>query len=559
MIRLLILLALLPATVAAQQPVLCYAPGTTDAYVEEAEARAYGTSLAQKYQFEPGNRWGETASASGLQPGDPTVLTWSIVPDGTPISGWTGEPTSPSELESWLTSVYGSRDLWFPLIERAINEWAAETGLTFIYEPNDDGAAFVTSPGELGVRGDIRLSAHPIDGTSGILAYNFYPELGDMVLDSADGVLESLSDDSLILRNVVSHEVGHGLGFYHVCPVERTKLMEPFLTTAFEGPQPDDLLATHYGYGDRFETNDGFDGATLIEVPGAALGVSLDDVAEQDVFSTEALPTIETASHPTWIVEPLGGSYLSGPQAGGCSSGELFNAGQQIDLAIDLYDQNGTLLTSVDATGPGGVEQAAAEGTVYAVVRGSAAEGPAQRYSLSVVTDDPPPPPESFTLTAVIEGSGTVTSDPLGIDCPGDCTQDYEDGTVVELTATPADGWLFAGWTEPDCPTVTMDQDRTCTATFEEEAPPPPPDQYLLTVSVKGPGGTVTSDPEGLDCRGNCTVAFPSGTVVTLTATPDEKSRFNFFKGEDPDCEDGVVTLDRDVFCRVHFKGGGGK
>ncbi|MCH2124208.1 MAG: hypothetical protein MK165_05415, partial [Pirellulaceae bacterium] len=36
--------------------------------------------------FRDGDRWTETASRSGLQQGDPTTLTWSIAPDGTPVS-----------------------------------------------------------------------------------------------------------------------------------------------------------------------------------------------------------------------------------------------------------------------------------------------------------------------------------------------------------------------------------------------------------------------------------------------------------------------------------------
>jgi len=45
---------------------------------------------------------------------------------------------------------------------------------------------------------------------------------------------------------------------------------------------------------------------------------------------------------------------------------------------------------------------------------------------------------------------------------------------------------------------------------------------FSLTVSLTGTGsGTVTSDPPGINCRATCTANFASGTVVTLTATPD--------------------------------------
>jgi Divergent InlB B-repeat domain/Bacterial Ig-like domain (group 2) len=43
-----------------------------------------------------------------------------------------------------------------------------------------------------------------------------------------------------------------------------------------------------------------------------------------------------------------------------------------------------------------------------------------------------------------------------------------------------------------------------------------------LTVNFAGTGaGTVSSSPGGLGCSTTCTASFPSGTTVTLTATPN--------------------------------------
>jgi len=148
--------------------------------------------------------------------------------------------------------------------------------------------------GVLGVRGDVRISGHFIDGNSGVLAYNFFPNFGDMVIDTGDNTYNNTASNSLILRNILAHEHGHGLGISHVCPVNQTKLMEPFLTTAFDGPQPDDILAGNRGYGDDNEHND---------TPGTATGLVCANAFRNGMWGdrllTKALPCALTAGLAT--------------------------------------------------------------------------------------------------------------------------------------------------------------------------------------------------------------------------------------------------------------------
>lgn len=74
-------------------------------------------------------------------------------------------------------------------------------------------------------------------------------------------------------------------------------------------------------------------------------------------------------------------------------------------------------------------------------------------------------------LGVTVTGSGKVTSKPAGINCPGDCTQDYAKNTSVTLTATPAKGNPFKGWggactgTRTTC-TVKMTTNLAVGATF---------------------------------------------------------------------------------------------
>jgi M6 family metalloprotease-like protein/uncharacterized repeat protein (TIGR02543 family) len=78
---------------------------------------------------------------------------------------------------------------------------------------------------------------------------------------------------------------------------------------------------------------------------------------------------------------------------------------------------------------------------------------------------------QTFGLTVAKggTGTGTVTSSPSGINCGGDCNQEYVEDTVVTLTATPTNGSRFDGWTG-DCTgtscQVTMDAARNVTANF---------------------------------------------------------------------------------------------
>ncbi len=75
------------------------------------------------------------------------------------------------------------------------------------------------------------------------------------------------------------------------------------------------------------------------------------------------------------------------------------------------------------------------------------------------------PPTPTYTLAVNVVGNGSVSRD------PDQAT--YDEDTVVELTATPAAGWLFTGWsgdiTSVANPVdVTMDANKTVTATFTE-------------------------------------------------------------------------------------------
>ncbi len=138
-----------------------------------------------------------------------------------------------------------------------------------------------------------------------------------------------------------------------------------------------------------------------------------------------------------------------------------------------------------------------------------------------------------LTVSRAGTGSGLVSSQDGGIDCGLDCQELYDEGYTVTLTATPAEGSVFGGWsgdvTSANNPIkITMDSDKAVTAKFV-----PAEDTYTLTVLKSGPGnGKVTSEDEEIDCGEVCSATYPAGTLVKLIATPDEFSGFDSWQGD---------------------------
>ena len=180
-------------------------------------------------------------------------------------------------------------------------------------------------------------------------------------------------------------------------------------------------------------------------------------------------------------------------------------------------------------------------------------------------------------LTIEVEGEGEVSAteppEPVSGEisgceaAAGECSAGYGEGAEVPLTATPASGWHFVGWsteagseegtctgTEESCTTAALTEALTLKAVF---APNPQP----LMIEVEGEGEVSAGEPpapltgEISGCEqtgGECEAEYGEGAEVPLTATAVEGWRFlewetvegnaGSCEGEEASCEAGPLA-----------------
>ena len=414
-------------------------------WVQELEGYTIGGDSELAPFRTQGSGWTSTSSgSSGV--GRPATLTWSIVPDNTQLPTGLGEPVSNSGLIAFLDGVHhnggspGGTDLtqrnWWPLLSATFERWDALSGITFNYESNDDGVKLGAASGLLGTRGDHRIGGHSIDGQTSptFLAYSFFPNNSDMVIDTDEmNRWSNATNNYQLFRNMLMHEIGHGIGLNHVESFDvnpnqaqfqfGTFLMEPILSNVFDGPQFDDILGVHRLYGDANESgagNETYLSATHLgslqssqtisvgtDATDTFVGsdeldfVSIDDDSDVDYFRFSiAGPQIVDVT-----LTPLGPTYDEGRQgSGNGGTQQPFVASAKSDLTLGLYDSNGTsILEFSNDTGLGLSEaidnfQLVAAGDYF--VRVGGLSNAAQFFQLDITAI-----PEPTSLFLIVLGS----------------------------------------------------------------------------------------------------------------------------------------------------------
>ncbi|MDD5088330.1 MAG: choice-of-anchor D domain-containing protein [bacterium] len=313
----------------------------------EWQERIFGS---RALDFRIGDRWQYTATDGYTgSPGNPITLTYSFVPDGINVDGAT------NQLHSRLNSQFGSQEVWQQLVARIFQRWSDVSGIHYLLV-SDDGAGW-GSNGQLGSRGDIRIASIPIDGPSNVLAYDYFPDQGDMVLD-ADENWGATQGDYIFFRNIVAHEHGHGWGLNHVCPANSTKLLEPYYSPSFDGPQHDDIRAAIRDYGDRYDLNNTAGTSSdlgILDHDTTITEIGIQSLNDQDWWYFE----IPDGFGFNLTIRPVGHEYLEGPQNGdgSCTAGTLINSLDDVNLNLSLYDATGTILLGQSADHPAGEDE----------------------------------------------------------------------------------------------------------------------------------------------------------------------------------------------------------
>ena len=328
--------------------------------------------------YDISNRWTSTkTNGSGLSRGDAITLTWSVVPDGESYSR-----AGSSELIDYLDDGWNVQqaqrtpDLtnreWWSFMDRVYDQYERVSGLTMVYEPEQDAAG-----NDTGKSGDIRIGGAVIDNdTGGILADNAFPNNGDMRIDTSRNNQGGASwwHSSAAkpqFRNLISHESGHGVGLSHSDISGANSVMETPLESNFWGLQFDDIYAFNRLYGDPLEKSGGNDSLATAHDLGllsidttVSLGadafdtvvfemdddwVGIDGTTDSDWFS------FQPSSHGTITIDltPRGPTYSTVEQ------GPSTDFSARSDLGLELYGpgRNGLeLLLTLDDSGLGQAE-----------------------------------------------------------------------------------------------------------------------------------------------------------------------------------------------------------
>jgi hypothetical protein len=189
-------------------------------------------------------------------------------------------------------------------------------------------------------------------------------------------------------------------------------------------------------------------GSTFSGWSGACIGTSSCVVSmstAQSVVAVFALPTSTLPSAPTNVVAVAGNASATVSFVpGSMGSGSLIRYEASCGKVSDGSWSSANLTTATGTSSPitvSGLNNGIAY-YCWASTQTTVGYGPWSAESASFT----PISTLNLTVTKSGAGTGSVTSAPAGISCGTTCSANYVAGTVVTLTAAPASGSTFSGW-----------------------------------------------------------------------------------------------------------------
>ena len=148
-----------------------------------------------------------------------------------------------------------------------------------------------------------------------------------------------------------------------------------------------------------------------------------------------------------------------------------------------------------------------------------------------------------YALNILIEGEGEVNEKII----KAGVSTDYNSGTIIELSASPAIEWIFVEWkgdfSEVENPTqISIDKPKNITAVFEKK-------QYPLSIEIEGNGSV-----EEKIIKPGLANDYNSGTIIQLNAVPENGWSFLKWSGDLLSSKNPIeVTVDMAKTIKAEF------
>ena len=148
-----------------------------------------------------------------------------------------------------------------------------------------------------------------------------------------------------------------------------------------------------------------------------------------------------------------------------------------------------------------------------------------------------------YALNISIEGEGEVNEKII----KAGISTDYNSGTIIELSASPAIEWVFVKWkgdfSKVENPTqISIDKPKNITAVFEKK-------QYPLSIEIEGNGSV-----EEKIIKPGLANDYNSGTIIQLNAVPENGWSFLKWSGDLLSSKNPIeVTVDMAKTIKAEF------